>query len=205
MTVPQRKSDAAGRRHRRAPARRHHGGVAGEAPRPIRCKIDPDSTVTAGNASGQNDGAAVVHRDHRREGEGTRAAPARPPGVLGRGRRAAAHHGHRPGARHGEGPRPPRTVAVRHGRHRTERGLRRTGPRRPAQLGPRRRPTSASTPTAPASPSDTPSAPPAAASSPPCCARWTVAKPATASRPCASAAARDWRRCSSGSDPETRV
>ena len=29
---------------------------------------DPDATVTAGNASGQNDGAAVVHRHDRREG-----------------------------------------------------------------------------------------------------------------------------------------
>ena len=27
--------------------------------RPIRLKVDPDSTVTAGNASGQNDGAAM--------------------------------------------------------------------------------------------------------------------------------------------------
>ncbi|TVR31977.1 MAG: acetyl-CoA C-acyltransferase [Nitriliruptor sp.] len=38
--------------------------------RPVRAKLDPDATVTAGNASGQNDGAAVcivTHRDRAEE------------------------------------------------------------------------------------------------------------------------------------------
>ena len=39
--------------------------------KPILGKQDPESTVTAGNASGQNDAAVDVHRDH--PGEGRRA------------------------------------------------------------------------------------------------------------------------------------
>ena len=38
--------------------------------RPMRAKVDPDATVTAGNASGQNDGAAmcvVTTRQRRRQ------------------------------------------------------------------------------------------------------------------------------------------
>jgi acetyl-CoA C-acetyltransferase len=37
--------------------------------RPIRSKVDPDATVTAGNASGQNDGAAMCVVTTRREAE----------------------------------------------------------------------------------------------------------------------------------------
>ena len=37
--------------------------------RPIRLKIDPESTVTAGNASGQNDGAAMCVVTTREEAD----------------------------------------------------------------------------------------------------------------------------------------
>ena len=37
--------------------------------RPVRGKIDPESTVTAGNASGQNDGAAMCVVTTREEAE----------------------------------------------------------------------------------------------------------------------------------------
>ena len=74
--------------------------------RPIMGRDDPEATVTAGNASGQNDGAAVCDRDHAGEGRRAGPAPAGPAGLVGRRRRAAADHGHRPGAGHGEGARP---------------------------------------------------------------------------------------------------
>lgn len=43
--------------------------------RPVRCRVDPDATVTAGNASGENDGAAVcvVTTRDRAESLGLRA------------------------------------------------------------------------------------------------------------------------------------
>lgn len=43
--------------------------------RPIRIKVDPDSTVTAGNASGQNDGAAMCVVTTRAEAESRRLTP----------------------------------------------------------------------------------------------------------------------------------
>ena len=46
-------------RHRRASPRRHLGRVAGQAETRFCGKQDPDATVTAGNASGQNDAASM--------------------------------------------------------------------------------------------------------------------------------------------------
>ncbi len=66
--------------------------------KPVRRESDPESTVTAGNSSGQNDGAAVCIVTTRRRPPTLRPAPACPPGQLGRRRRPAAHDGHRPGA-----------------------------------------------------------------------------------------------------------
>ena len=172
--------------------------------RPVRAKLDAESTVTAGNASGQNDGAAMCVVTTPRGGRAPRAAPAARPAVVGRRRRRPRGHGHRPGPRHRRCPRPRRPHPRRHGPHRAQRGVRRAGARLPARVEGRRRPTSASTPTAPASPSATPSAPPAPASSPRWPTRCSAARPATASRPCASAAARASPRSSSGSPHECR-
>ena len=54
--------------------------------RPIMGRDDPDATVTAGNASGQNDGAAIAIVTHPGEGRRAGAAPAGPAGLLGRRR-----------------------------------------------------------------------------------------------------------------------
>ena len=58
-----------------------------------------DGVVTAGNASGIGDGAAAVVLADARRSPRARPRAARPPGGLGRGRRGARDHGHRPGAR----------------------------------------------------------------------------------------------------------
>ena len=55
-------------------------------------------TVTAGNASGVNDGAAAHDPRLGSGGEGARPDAARAHSRHGVGRGAAAHHGHRPGA-----------------------------------------------------------------------------------------------------------
>ena len=81
-----------GRRHRRAPARRHHARGAGRAAARCCCEQDPEATVTAGNASGQNDGAAVCIVTHPRT---SRAS-------WGCGRSPASCRGRWPGCR----PRP---------------------------------------------------------------------------------------------------
>ncbi len=95
MTV----ADAQGRardRARRAPARRHHARAA--SPRCARswARSDPDATVTAGNASGQNDGAAVCIVTHPEKAAAARPAAARASGLLVGRRRGAADDGHRP-------------------------------------------------------------------------------------------------------------
>ena len=67
--------------------------------RPVMARQDPEATVTAGNASGQNDGAAVcivTHPETRGRARPRAAGPAR---ELGRRRGPARDDGHRPGAR----------------------------------------------------------------------------------------------------------
>ena len=74
--------------------RRHHAGSLAKLKTPFR----ENGTVTAGNASGVNDGAAAMilasEAAVKKHGLTPRAR------ILGMavGRRAAAHHGHRPGA-----------------------------------------------------------------------------------------------------------
>ena len=58
----------------------------------------PDGTVTAGNASGVNDGACALLLASEAGGTALRPDAARPRRRHGDGRRGAAHHGHRPGA-----------------------------------------------------------------------------------------------------------
>jgi acetyl-CoA acetyltransferase family protein len=86
--------------------------------------VRPDGTVTAGNASGVNDGSCAVilaseeaARKHGSHAESPRGR------VRGRGR-AAADHGLRPGAGDAQGARAGEALARRHGRDRTERGVR---------------------------------------------------------------------------------
>ena len=184
------------RRPRRAPPRRHHARAPRRAaPDPRRS--DPEATVTAGNASGQNDGAAVCVVTHPRQADELGLTPLL---ALARGRSPACApggDGHRPGPGHRRRPRPRRPHARRHRPHRAQRGLRRPGARRAcASGGSTRRDSSGSTSTAPASRSATRSAPPAPASWPRCCASCAAATAATAWRRCASAAARAWPRSS---------
>ena len=93
-------------------------------------KDDPEATVTAGNASGQNDGAAIAIVTTPEKAAELGPAPAGPAGLVGRRRRAAEDHGHRPGAGDGEGAGPGRREARRHRPDRAQRGLRQPGARR---------------------------------------------------------------------------
>jgi acetyl-CoA acetyltransferase len=86
-----------------------------------------DGLVTAGNASGINDGAAavVLARGLPREGAGPEAAGA-PGGLRARGGRAGLH-GHRSGPGDAQGARTHGAESERPGRDRVERGLRGAG------------------------------------------------------------------------------
>ena len=64
----------------------------------LRAPFRPDGTVTAGNASGVNDGACALILASRSGAAATRPDAARARRRHGDRRRAAAHHGHRPGA-----------------------------------------------------------------------------------------------------------
>ena len=138
VAVPQRKGDAADGRHRRAPPRRHHRRVAREAapdPRQGRPRLHRHRR----QRSGQNDGAAIciVTTPEKAEELGLRpfarlvswAVAGVPPRTMGIGPVPATE----------KALEPRRPVAVRHGRHRAQRGLRRAGARRAAQVGPRGR------------------------------------------------------------------
>ena len=91
----------------------------------LRPAFRPDGTVTAGNASGINDGAAavvVMSRD-RAEALGKKPLAAHPRLRLGGSR--APDHGHGPGARHPQGAGEGRPGGEGHRPHRGQRGLRR--------------------------------------------------------------------------------
>src|SRR5215469_16395164 len=88
-----------------------------------------DGVVTAGNASGINDGAAALLIGSRALGERAGKAP------RGR-RRAAARDGSRSGARIAKGARTGRPDVQGYGRDRIERGVRHPGARLPQAAGP---------------------------------------------------------------------
>ena len=101
--------------------------------------VRPDGTVTAGNASGVNDGAAALAARQRSHREALRPHAARARAGYRHGRRRAARDGHRPGTRHAEAAgasehdhRPVR-------RDRTERGVRFARSRGAARAGRGRR------------------------------------------------------------------
>ena len=62
----------------------------------LRPAFDKDGTVTAGNASGINDGAAAVVLMKASEAQEARQDAARPHRLVGAGRRRSGDHGHRP-------------------------------------------------------------------------------------------------------------
>lgn len=96
--------------------------------RAVRAQQDPESTVTAGNSSGQNDGAAVAIVTTRDKAAALGLRPLAPIGVVGGGRGGALAHGDRPGSGHRPGAEACRAGAGRRRSDRTQRGLRRAGP-----------------------------------------------------------------------------
>lgn len=104
----------------------------------VRSNIDPDATVTAGNASGQNDGAAICLV--------TTLARADELGVSAFARLVSwalagvppSHIGHRPGAGHRSRAGSCRPHHARPGPHRNQRSHRRSGSRLHAGVGLRR-------------------------------------------------------------------
>ena len=95
-----------------------------EALAKLKPAFDPKGTVTAGNASQINDGAAAVVVMSRGEGRGAGPHAARLRPRLGGGRRAARHHGHRPGQGGAQAAREDRADARRHRPRRDQRGVR---------------------------------------------------------------------------------
>ena len=84
-----------------------------EALAKLKGVVRPDGTVTAGNASGVNDGACALLLASEARGGAPRPDAARARRRHGDGRRGAAHHGHRPGAGDAEGARADRPDARR--------------------------------------------------------------------------------------------
>ncbi len=74
-----------------------------EALAKLKGVVRPDGTVTAGNASGVNDGACAAAARVRSRGEAPWTHAARARDRDGDRRRGAAHHGLRPGARDAQG------------------------------------------------------------------------------------------------------
>ena len=98
--------------------------------RPIMGRSDPEATVTAGNASGQNDGAAVCVVTHPERAAELGLRPLARLVSWGVAGVPPADDGHRPGAGDREGAGRGRPHAGRHRPDRAERGLRRPGARR---------------------------------------------------------------------------
>ncbi len=107
--------------------------------KPIMGRSDPDATVTAGNASGQNDGAAVCIVTHPEKAAELGLAAVRAPGLLVRRRRRARDDGDRARPGHAQGAAARRSVARRDGPDRAQRGVRRAGTGRDRGVGPARR------------------------------------------------------------------
>ena len=83
-----------------------------------------DGTVTAGNSSGINDGAAALLLVEAGRAARARAAAAGAGRVDRRRRRRPGRHGHRPGAGRPQGAGPGRARGRRPGRRRAQRGVR---------------------------------------------------------------------------------
>ena len=79
VTVPGRRGSPTSWSTATSTRARHHPRDA-RAAAPVRMKVDAESTVTAGNASGQNDGAAMCVVTTREEAERRGLAPCSPSG-----------------------------------------------------------------------------------------------------------------------------
>ena len=101
----------------------------------LRPAFDKNGTVTAGNASGINDGAAAVVLDVRGGGDQTRGAPARPHRVVGDSWGRSGDHGQRANPGEPHGAEESRVECRRPRPRRGQRGLRGAGLR--CQQGPR--------------------------------------------------------------------
>ena len=93
----------------------------------LRPVFRKDGTVTAGNASGINDGAAAVVLMERSTAEKRGAKPMGRLVAYGHCRRRSEDHGHRAGAGDAAGIAARRPGAGRHRRDREQRGVRRAG------------------------------------------------------------------------------
>ena len=103
-------------RRRANPSSSRRTSIRAETSMEALAKLKPivkeGGTVTAGNASGVNDGASRAHRGERIGGEETRPHAARAHPGNGHRRGCAAHHGHGSGARFEEGSRRACAIAV---------------------------------------------------------------------------------------------
>ncbi|CAN3128135.1 putative acetyl-CoA acetyltransferase [Mycobacterium sp. smrl_JER01] len=99
--------------------------------KPVLGASDPAATVTAGNSSGQNDGAAMclVTTPQKAAELGLRPLVRLVSwGVVGCRRGGARRHGHRPGSGHRGRAEQGRSAAVRYRPDRAQRGFRRPSP-----------------------------------------------------------------------------
>jgi acetyl-CoA acyltransferase len=96
VTIPQKKGEAVV-----VSKDEHPRETSLESLAKLKGVVRPDGTVTAGNASGVNDGACALLLAAKAAAE--RPDAARPRGRHGHRRRGAARDGHRPGAGHAEG------------------------------------------------------------------------------------------------------
>ena len=137
VDVPQRKGDPVRVDTDEYP----RAGTTAEKLAALKPAFKKDGTVTAGNASGINDGAAALgaSRRRRRPQASARTPLARDPGVR-LDRRRSEDHGHRAGAGGAQGARARRLEDRRHRSVRAERGVRRAVGRRRARAGARSAP-----------------------------------------------------------------
>ena len=134
--------EVAGRQGRAGQGRQGRASAADttlEALAKLKPPFRNPGTVTAGNASGVNDGAAALILASEDGREAPRPDAARAHARHGVGRRAAAGHGHRPGAGDPQADGAARPQDRRLRRDRTQRGLRLAGARLPAPARARRR------------------------------------------------------------------
>ncbi len=134
VTIPQKKGDAI------VVSRDEHPRETSlEALAKLKGVVRPDGSVTAGNASGVNDGACALLLANAQARRPVWPAPPRARRRHGDRRRRAARDGHRPRAGHAETAAPARHAHRPVRRDRTERGIRVARSRRAAHARRRRR------------------------------------------------------------------
>ena len=133
-------------RHRRAPPGGHHTRAPG-GPEGDNGELGPGGDGHGRQRQRPERRRRRVHRHPPRPGPRAGPAPAGAAGQLGRRGSGAGADGHRPGAREPSGTGAGGPEHGRHGPDRAQRGVRRTGARRPARVGPPGRPGAGSTST----------------------------------------------------------